>query len=208
MKKLLITCSLLVFFLGNAQENKKFELSAGVEYKITPFNLGKANEIATNQNGVQYANSDDQLSGLSLNVNLNWYFLKNTSIGIGQSFRYAPLFYKNSSDEGTQSPVYRLLSDTEIQAKHYFNLNNNDKLFVNLGYNFMNQNSDYLHKSNTIEKNSFNFDAYKIGVGYQYKKFEIGVGTYIVDNPKNFKEYGTSGFGFPYLKLNYVFSKF
>lgn len=210
----LFCCSICCFAQGG--RNNKFQLSAGLEYRITPFNFKGDREGATLSSRNVFFNRDLQLGGPSLNIGLDWFFLKNTSIGLVQSFRYDQLFYNSniSPEQQNNTPVYALILDTEIQAKHYFPIKNGDKIFVNLGYNIMNQNTDF----STVHNNSgsepyltqdwFRFDAYKIGFGYNYKKLEIGVGLYIIDNPSNIQSTNETSVGMPYLKLNYNITKF
>lgn len=219
MKKILIISSLLgvSFCFAQQKHSKKFQFNVGMEYRIIPydFNSKKNQEIPTTTDSSSPADRDKLTSGLSVNVSLDWFFLKNTSIGIVQSFHSTPLFFQstlNDANGTSKKPTYGLLLDTEIQAKHYFTLKNNDKLFANLGYSMMNRNSDYTVTTNNnghsyTSGRSFQYDAYKIGVGYQYKKMEIGIGTYIVDNSSNIDPFGST-FGMPYLKINYILSKF
>jgi hypothetical protein len=219
MKKLIIISSIIssIFCFAQQERNRKFELSGGLEYRITPFNFKDTYDGFYTSSRLANYNRDLQLSGLSLNISLDWFFLKNTSFGLVQSFRYDQLYYQSKFDDphtSVQKPVYGLILDTEIQLKQYLSLKNGDKLFVNLGYNIMNQNTDYSTTHNYGEDGSyitqdwFRFNAYKIGIGYQYKNLQIGAGTYIVDNPSAFVEFGTSTMGIPYLKINYILGKF
>lgn len=91
--------------------------------------------------------------------------------------------------------------------------NKNQFIIAHLGYGIMNNNTLF-HVTEVYERDhngqilfsrtsevDFQFQAYKIGVGYKYKKFEAVIGTYIVDK-HNFEDF-SSGFGMPFLKLNY-----
>lgn len=221
MKKTIMILSFIssTFCFAQQKDIRKFQLSAGSEYRITPFNFEGDREGIFLSSRPIFFNRDLQLGGLSINIGLDWFFLKNTSFGINQSFRYDQIFYKTTIQQGSyynnKLPQNGLILDTELQAKHYFTLKNNDKVFINLGYNIMNQNTDYSttyqnseNDELSLSENSFRFDAYKIGAGYQYKKLEIGLGIYVIDNPSNIQATNETSVGMPYLKLNYIFSKF
>lgn len=218
MRKVIFLLLISTFCFAQSERSRKFQISSGVEYRITPFDFKTQEDgLIVNPQNANYSR-DKQLAGLSINFGIDYFLLKNFTIGLVQSFRYDQIFYQSSfNDEHgkTQLPVYGLILDTELQTKYYFTLKNNDKVFVNLGYNFMNQNTDYSTTYNPdgngegfITQDFFKFNAYKIGVGYQYKNLELGIGTYIVENSDTFSDYGNSAFGIPYLKLNYNISKF
>ena len=218
MRKVALFLIISTFCFAQSERSRKFQITSGVEYRITPFNFKKQDDgIIFSPIKANY-NRDSQLAGLSLNIGLDYFINKNMTIGLVQSFRYDQIFYQSSfNDEHgkTQLPVYGVILDTELQTKYYFTLKNNDKIFINLGYSFMNQNTDYSTTYNpdgngegSITQDFFKFNAYKIGVGYQYKNLELGIGTYIIENSDTFSDYGDSAFGIPFLKLNYNISKF
>ncbi len=223
MKKIIVILSITssIFCFAQQERNRKFQLSAGAEYRITPFNFKSTYDGAFSSSSPINYNRDLQLSGLSVNIGLEWFFLSKTSFGIVQSFRYDEIYYPARYDDPNLTitrPVSGLIYDTELQVKHYIPLKNGDKLFANIGFNLMNRNTSYttnykqtLDDGSTfgvLTTNWFNFNAYKIGVGYQYKNLQIGAGLYVVDNPSAFVDSGTSTMGIPYFKLNYVLGSF
>lgn len=223
MKKSTIILSITssIFCFAQQERDRKFQLLGGVEYRITPFNFNNTYDGAFISSSPINYNRDMQLSGLSINIGLEWFFLRRTSFGIIQSFRYDEIYYPARFDDPNLTisrPVSGIIYDTELQVKHYFPLKNGDKLFANVGYNMMNRNTSYTinysttydegYTVNTITTNWFNFNSYKIGIGYQYKNLQIGAGLYVVDNPSAFVDSGSSTMGIPYFKLNYIFGKF
>ncbi len=222
MKKLIFATLLInsIFCFAQHERSRKFQVNAGVEYRITPFNFKGDREGAFLSSRNINFNRDLQLGGLSINIGLDWFFLKNTSFGIVQTFRYDQLYYPfnhNIKNDiySNNKPLYALILDTELILKHYFPLRNNDKIFVNIGYGIMNQNTDYSTQYynaqtdiTTISQDWFRFDAYKIGMGYHYKKLEIGAGLYIIDNPSNITSTNETSIGMPYLKINYNIATF
>ncbi|MGC4128232.1 MAG: hypothetical protein QM564_01445 [Bergeyella sp.] len=222
MKKFLLNCFLFsaIFCFAQQERSEKFLLSAGVEYKLLPYNFRKSTEGFYWASQLAMYNRDTQLKGFSINIGLEWFFLKNTTVGIVQSFRYNPVFYQSSfSDEHgtTKKPVHSLILDTDIQVKHYFHLKDKEQIFVNVGYGIMNQNTDYSSTYNSpdspnggnfIADGSFKFAAYKIGFGYTYKNLEIGIGTYIGNNSVVYSDLGSGKFGIPYFKLSYNLARF
>jgi len=205
------------FCLAQTGPDKKFKVDAGVEFRIVPFNFRNAEGLSTSNQFFLY-NRDKHLSGNSINVGIEYFFLKHTTIGISQSFRYDQLYsdynLNNPNDFSSADQHMRFIADTEVQLKQYIPLkNSNQYLIANIGYGFMNNNTLF-HVTEVYERNAdgqimfsrssevdFQFQAYKIGVGYKYKKFEAIIGTYIVEK-HNFDDY-TSGFGMPFLRLNY-----
>jgi hypothetical protein len=210
------------FIFAQETQQKKFKVDAGFEFRIVPFNFKNEEGLYTTNKFFLY-NRDKHLSGNSINVSIEYYFLKNTTIGINQSFRYDQLYSDNNLDNPnnyfTTDQHMRIIADTEIQLKQYFPLKNiNHQIIGSLGYGFMNNNTLFhvtevydrdpngqINFSRTSEVD-FQFQAYKIGVGYKYKKFEAMIGTYIVEKD-NFDDY-SSGFGMPFLRLTYNIVKF
>lgn len=220
MKKNLIfvLTTITTFCFAQHERSRKFELDGGLEYRITPFHFKKPYEgFYYEPNNINF-NKSEHLSGLSINIGLNWFFLKNTSLGLIQSFRYDDMVYEFSDNQTIQTnSSKKLIYDTEIHIKHYFQLKNNDKIFATIGYAFMNNNTEYVTKQNignppieVIYNNFLTFDAIKIGAGYQYKNFESSIGLYFIEKngfpgPQSDNDIPM---GIPFLKLSYKLAKF
>ncbi len=196
----------------------KFKLNAGLEYRVTPYNL-KTKEVIHALEYYYNSNRDTHLSGTSLNLELEYFFIKNTSLGLMQNFRYDELYsdllYDGNTLESSDIRM-RLMSDTGIFVKHYIPLKNeNNTLFGFLGYAFMNNNSSFISKRLLgFDENdkpifssgdvNFRFQSIYFGIGYKYKKFEIMVGNHLVGkNSDPFHNWDSEGFGMPFIRLGY-----
>ncbi|WP_297986209.1 hypothetical protein [uncultured Chryseobacterium sp.] len=211
MKRILIFLmylySLSYFQSQNVDGKKKFDLNMGLEYRMTPFNFD-SNSTQYSQN-VTY-DRDNQLNGTSLLIEINYEILKKIKIGLGQSVRYDELYYSQTDAKMINSLIF----DTHVSLKYPFFIGK-QKLFALFGYSFMNNNSKYKEEKifETDENgnpilsastlNDFTFDAYHLGLGYTYKKFNFLIGTYYIEKEHNFSAYGTSAIGMPYLQVNY-----
>lgn len=206
-----------LFFAQN-ERNTKFEINAGLEIRITPFHFKDPyQDFYYNPSKIMF-NKQEHLSGFALNLGFHWFFLKNTSIGLEQYLRYDDtVFQVPDSPTLTTSPKKKLMLDSEIVVKHYFNLKNNDKIFALLGYGFMNNNTEYIvtqsfgdPPQNVTYNNYLKYNAIKIGAGYQYKNFESSLGLYFIEK-NQFPGPPTDNdiaMGMPFLKLTYKIGKF
>lgn len=218
MKQLLIAAILFPVCFFSQVSDKKFKVNLGYEYRITPYDFGLG-EGAYISNYYYTTNRDNHLSGNSVNLELEFFLLKNTSLGLMQNFRYDELFADINLENGTTSASdmkMRLMSDTGLFLKHYLTLKNEKNAFFGLlGYGFMNNNTTFYPKyllgqdengnaSFAISEVDFKFQSIFIGVGYKYDKFEIMLGNHFVGKASDpFREGYSEGFGMPYVKLNY-----
>ncbi|KEY18718.1 hypothetical protein [Kaistella antarctica] len=225
MKHTLLLLSLLIsiFTFGQQTQPEKIKINAGLEFRIVPYFFTKT-DGAYISNYAYTKNVSKHLSGNSVNVEIEYFFLKSTTIGIAQSFRYDQLYtdlpINNRPDYSVTSPKMRFIADTDIQLKHYFPLKKpNQYIIANLGYSFMNNNTSFT-VNEVLERDingypifgrsgeiDWQFQAYKIGIGYKYKKIEATVGAYLAEK-HSFEGYTSSGFAVPFLKLNYNITKF
>ena len=206
----LIILVIFPFSILNAQ-TKKIEVNTGMEYRITPFNFKDSQKYSQE---IIY-NRDQQLSGLSLVVGLDYEIFRNVKIGLSESVRHDEKYYSNSENKTIKGMIY----DTQFQIKYLFKIKNLD-LNVFAGYAFMNNNTSYTEikvfqsdvngnpTSYAYGDNDFSFDSYKFGIGYNYKKFNFILGMYITEREHNFSSFGTSAIGMPFLQLNYNVFKF
>lgn len=220
-RKLLLLSLFPSFFCFSQERSEKLSVNAALEYRITPFDYVAQDNSGTPPQHILYSR-DNQLSGMSLNVGLEWFVLKNTTIGLINTFRYDNLYYKNDFqiNASQTDPVKRMIYDLQFEVKYRFNLRNDDKLLIMGGYGLMNNNTRYYETTAFYDPNSgdiigyastdkdFHFSALKAGVGYNYKNFEVLAGLYFIGTNHNFSNYGTSGFGMPFLKLQYNIVKF
>lgn len=218
MKQLLIVAIMLPICILSQVSDKKFKTNVGLEYRITPYDFGLS-EGAYISNYYYITNRDKHLSGNSVSLELEYFFIKNTSLGVMQNFRYDELYADiNLADNNTYASdmKMRLMSDTGLFLKHYLTLQNQKNAFFGLlGYAFMNNNTTFYPKyligqeengnaTFTISEVDFKFQSIFIGVGYKYDKFEIMLGNHFVGKASDpFREGYSEGFGMPYIKLNY-----
>jgi hypothetical protein len=228
MKKVIMFTFIINSILCFAQQerrSKKFKINAGFEYRIVPY-FFKNPEGAFIGSSLYISNMSKHLSGNSINFDIEYFFLKNTTIGISQSFRYDELYTElfPPSIDGPQNYTtdthMRFISDTEIQLKHYFPLKADDQSIIAVaGYGFMNNNTLFHASEVVLDENGellytrtreidFQFQSYKIGIGYKYKSLEIIAGTYIAEHKHGFELPRETGFGIPFLRLSYNISKF
>lgn len=128
MKKIVISILLInsIFCFAQQERSRKFKINVGFEYRIVPY-FFKEWEGANLNSALYTYNMSKHLSGNSINFDLEYFFLKNTTVGISQSFRYDEL-YANLYVPDVSNPIYtndthmRFIADTEIQLKHYFQL--------------------------------------------------------------------------------------
>ena len=225
MKKLIVFLSIInsVFCFAQQEQSRKFKINAGFEYRIVPY-FFKEWEGAYMGSTLYTYNMSKHLSGNSLNFDIEYFFLKNTTIGISQSFRYDEL-YTDLYVPDVSNPAYandthmRFIADTELQLKQYFPLKKeNQSIIAVAGYGFMNNNTLFHASQVVIDENGeplytrtteidWQFKAYKIGIGYRYKKLEIIAGTYLVEK-HNFEGFEQTGFGMPFFKLSYNITEF
>lgn len=108
------------FCLAQNEQGRKFELTTGLEYRITPFNFKKLSDELYYSDVEKNFIQSEHLSGISLNISLDWFFFKKMSFGITQSFRYDEMFYEFSEGQSIQVyPKMKLLADTELTLKYY-----------------------------------------------------------------------------------------
>lgn len=214
-----ITLCYTAFCFAQSERSRKFKINAGFEYRIVPY-FFKSPEGAYLSYSMYSSNVSKHLSGNSVNVDIEYFFLKNTSIGIAQGFRYDELYsdlkppsYNDPQFYATDTHM-RFISETEIQLKHYFPLNFDQQALIAVaGYGFMNNNTLFRVSQVVIADNGdllytrtgevdFQYQSYKLGIGYKYKNLEITAGTYLVEK-HNFEGLEHTGFGMPFLKLSY-----
>ncbi len=213
MKKIIVFCNLFFLSTINSQAIKeKFNINAGIEYRITPFDFDSSSKRYPQS--IEY-NRDKQLAGVSFLLGIDYLVARNLKIGLSQSIRFDDKYYSDNENKMIEGWIF----DTHLDLKYFFKILNKD-FFVLAGYSFMNQNTKY--KETTVFQsdengdpissasimNSFSFDAYKFGVGYNYKKFNFVLGSYYIMKEHNFSNFGTSAIGMPYLQLNYNVFKF
>ena len=104
----LIILVIFPFSILNAQ-TKKIEVNTGMEYRITPFNFKDSQKYSQE---IIY-NRDQQLSGLSLVVGIDYEVFKNVKIGLSQSVRHDEKYYSNSENKTIKGMIY----DTQFQIK-------------------------------------------------------------------------------------------
>ena len=213
MKNFFVVFNLFFILQVNAQTSKeKFDFNAGIEYRMTPFNFNNSSEKY--QQYVKY-DRDKQLGGISFFVGIDYQITNNLKLGLSQAIRYDEKYYSDNE----KKLIKGLILDTHLDLKYFFKIRN-ENFFVLVGYSFMNQNTKYKEtqvfqsdeNGNPISSasimNSFSFDAYKFGIGYNYKKFNFVLGSYYIIKEHNFSNFGTSAIGMPYLQLNYNVFKF
>ena len=220
MRKVIVLffIQLSIYYYPQSEYKNSFKLNAGVEYRITPYNL-KTKDVIYPLEYYYNTNRDAHLSGTSLNFELEYFFFKDTSIGLMQNFRYDELYSDltlNGNVLESSDMRMRLISDTGVFVKHYLHLKNeNNAIFGLLGYAFMNNNTSfnskriYEHDQNEYPVFSngdvnFRFQSIYLGIGYKYKKFEIMLGNHFVGkNSDPFDNWDSEGFGMPFIRLGY-----
>lgn len=225
MRKLLLIILVVnsIFCFAQIGRSGKFKLNASYEYRVVPFFYKGMESYYWTTNQYRY-NISRHLDGSSLNLDIEYFFLKNTSFVLTQSVRYDELYADSLLDGSTNNyddvKKSRLIGDTHLQIKHYFELKNeNHSLIGQVGYSFMNFNTSfYVNEIVGVDENENNiytrtshidwkFNALKIGVGYRYKRFETLLGSYFVSK-HNFEGRTYTGFGMPFIKINYNFLNF
>lgn len=211
MKKSFWIFAFFAFSLYQSQMLNRFNVGVGTEYRITPFNFNNSVEYTQD---IEY-NRDKQLSGLSFLVEMDYELFKNIRVGVAQSVRYDEKYYSVTEDKMIEGLIF----DTHLDLKYSFIINNHN-MFALLGYSFMNIATNYKEtkvfqndiNGNPIATasiiNDFSFNAYKFGLGYNYKNFNFILGSYYIAKEHNFSKFGTSAIGMPYLQINYNLFKF
>lgn len=213
MRKFSILILAILGYETYAQSNKsqKFNIGVGAEYRVTPFNF--KNSPTYSQNIVY--NRDKQLSGFSFLLSIDYEVIKGFKVGVGQSLRYDEKYYSETDKKVEKGMIY----DTHLKIKYFFDIKN-QHFNAFLGYSFMNNNTTYndikvfQYDTNgnpstySYGDNDFKFNAYNLGIGYNYKEFNFVIGTYITSKEHNFSNFGTSSIGMPYLQINYNIFKF
>lgn len=201
------------------QEPEKFQVNLGIENRITPYDFG-AREGAYLSDLYFITTRDKHLSGNSINLELEYFWLPNTSVGLMQNIRYdelyADLYLVDDYTTSQSSMKKRVISDTGLFLKHYVPLRSQNKAFFGLlGYGLMNNNTSFTVKR-LIGKDSYGnylyspakidykFQSIFVGLGYKYNKFEIILGNHFVPKRSDpFREGYSEGFGMPFIRLGY-----
>lgn len=225
MMKRLIQVTLVInsiFCFAQVERSGKFKINASYEYRVVPFFYDNIEGFYISSNAYNYSKTS-HLDGGSINFDFEYFFVKNTSFVLTQSMRFDELYsdLPVGNLEGTfQERKSRFIFDTHLQMKHYIPLKNSNHSIIGLiGYSIMNYNTAFKVLENSgLDENGniiytrtspidWKFGAYKVGIGYQYKRSEILAGSYFVSK-HNFDGTTDIGFGLPFIKINYNFLNF
>lgn len=223
MKKvlLIIFLNIPIFIYSQNFETRKGKLffKVGTEYRITPlpYDLGQIDpEIGV-------TNIDNQNAGLAVNYSLDFFVLKNLSLGFTNSFRYDVLLYKDdisfediTRSEGSSKAENALMIDYHFYIDYHFKVFNNSELFVRVGKSLANRGTSYSKVDSffdqdgtlvakSISQNNFHFQPANYALGFKKNKVEIMAGVLTATNSEYFLT--NERLTIPYLKLSYTIGK-
>jgi hypothetical protein len=217
MKKILILLLFITTFLSNAQ-NKKFSISVGPEFRITPVYLESQEDSSY---PTVNTNTDPHLSGAALTYMIKYSPKKiKWNFGMGQSFRYDLLHYENSilieGEYQQHEAVKTLMIDYHFDVEKYFNLKNDYQLKIVVGASLMDRGTDFA--TTTIENEGtpyemawfdtldYKFTGYNLGIGLEKNGILANLGIYYTDNTQF--EDKEEQIIIPYIQLQYKVFKF
>lgn len=195
----------------------KFKVSAGIEYRITPYGIKEGIFLS---DFYYITNSGRQLSGVGINLNVEYDIFENISIGLMQNIRKDEVYADINVTNG-QIMEYnrRFIYDFGIFTRYYLPLRNDkNKFFGTVGLVFMNNNTRFTAKKTThvfineipvLEDSevNLNFNSLLLGIGYRVNNFDFMLGNYFVSKSSDPFE-NSQGLGIPFIRANYTFLKF
>lgn len=224
MKKLLFIILLnipLLIYSQNIETRKgKLFFKVGTEYRITPL----PHDSGQKDTSKGLTNIDNQNAGFALNYSLDYFVLKNLSLGFTNSFRYDLLLYNDeisfddiTRSEGSSKAEKTLIIDYHFYLDYHFKVFKNSEIFVRIGKSLANRETNY-SKVNTffdqdgnlvaksISEKNFQFQPANYGIGYKKNKLELMAGVLTTTNSEYFLT--DERLTIPYLKLSYNLGKF
>jgi len=220
---------LLHSVLGLSQEQetkrKKFSLTIGTEYRITPI-IELEPGLVTRIAPVTF-NTADMLIGPSINYELGWEFVKNWSFNFSHSLRYNFVYNERANVSNNfgityDKPIYRLIMDYNFYIEKHFMLSQGKSLYVRFGKSIANTGTRYatsrildipeLGEFGTVAlANNGNFTWYptNAALGYESNGISLTGGIYFSTQ----HEFGTTtrpnaSIILPYFNLSYRLKKF
>ncbi|WP_299149384.1 hypothetical protein [uncultured Dokdonia sp.] len=215
------------FGLSQEQETKrkKFSLTIGTEYRITPI-IELEPGLVTRIAPVTF-NTADMLIGPSINYELGWEFVKNWSFNFSHSLRYNFVYNERANVSNNfgityDKPIYRLIMDYNFYIEKHFMLSQGKSLYVRFGKSIANTGTRYatsrildipeLGEFGTVAlANNGNFTWYptNAGLGYESNGISFTGGIYFSTQ----HEFGTTtrpnaSIILPYFNLSYRLKKF
>ncbi len=209
--------------LSISQNKKRLSIKVGTEYRITP--ISKLVDFPTPGPATRLNfNLDKNLSGTSVNYQIDYMVFKNFEIGFSQSIRYDHLNFENNINElapnsteffSINNSNSALIIDYHIYAKKYFAIKNNKKLYFKLGLSLMNRGTDYsisqivnTHPDGTIatiitDQYDLGFMALNTSIGITHKRFDFAIGAYFIPGSGANLNNDENNIILPYFKLSY-----
>ncbi len=200
------------------KKERKIHFLVGTEYRITPFDQEKT--FSNYRDHDVYYNLDYQITGPSLNLGIEYDFMKNYSIGFSHSLSYGHIYFDTRTIMGTYNnestinkSVNGLKQDYNFYLKRKFNLNNGDKIGLKVGYSLMNRGTRYSQREVTEfsdgsigviyrDDKHFKYSAFNLEASYEVEKFNFGFGVYSIDGNHSFGNEAI--FWMPYIRVTYT----
>ncbi|WP_299128089.1 hypothetical protein [uncultured Winogradskyella sp.] len=190
-------------------ENRKGQLFFKVssEYRITPLPYDAPNTFPVSL--------DLQSSGVAFAYTLDYFVLKNLSLGFSNSLRYSYIGADFTQIEGVSgsAPSNRgLIFGFHLYADYHFKIFKKSELFLRLGKSLLNRGTEintkepfFDNEGNLIVVIGSAFDAayepWNFGIGWKKRKLELMLGFYTSSNSEFFDV--PEEFIVPYFKFSY-----
>lgn len=160
---------------------------------------------------------NEQNTGAALNYAIDWFVIKNLSLGFSHSLRYDHILEGNidtfGSDDIVTADRNGILMDFHLYAQYHLKVFKRSELFVQLGGSLLNVGSAFQIGGGALEDNgeitfvSFpeqnaNFYAANIGLGWKKKRIAIMGGVYTSSDTVYFTG-DSRGLTVPYFQFSY-----
>ncbi|MEL7270670.1 MAG: hypothetical protein AAGL34_13945 [Bacteroidota bacterium] len=184
----------------------------GPELRVTPV---YSTDVTILSDEASFTNIDQQNSGLSLNLGLEYFLTKNLSINYTASLRYDLLFFPRT--DGTQDLAasdgnQKIFMGHHFNLTYYLNLFKKGQLFVEGGLSLLNRNSDFSIEQRFFDSegtfigtgiltSDYKYSTTRFSVGYRRNRSRLSLGIYITGQTPYFTE--STSFLIPHIGYRY-----
>ncbi|MCF1420963.1 hypothetical protein [Mangrovimonas futianensis] len=214
---LIATVITSVAFSQNRDDRKgHLFLKVGPEYRITPLPY---NENSSPSEPGYLTDIDSQSAGFVLNYSLDYFIIKDLSIGFAHSFHYTLLNTNtyHAEDFGMTKANYRLFMDFHLYLDFHVKVFKTNELFLRAGVSLFNRNSKFGTKQSYYDSDGnyiafsvvnldYNYSPNQFALGYKTQKLELLAGVYYSKQTEYFNT--PVKFAVPFVKLNFNLFKF